>query len=213
MIWIKRAKLVGLLLVGTANGACSSGSDTLLGSDGSSASSGAGAGGRETLGEHPDRVPAPLGEPCVADDEWSPYFSGFSSKEVNIITLAPQCETQVCLLNHFQGRASCPYGQAPGAAGCLVPGGSVAVTVGVHPQLEARQTSVASICSCRCAGDGPGPYCTCPDSMQCEHVFDDIGVGDSNVPGSYCIPKGSQYDASQSTAVCVEGNCGPAHPY
>jgi hypothetical protein len=209
LIWIKRACAVAL--VGLAMGGCSS-SDKLLGSDGSTVSSAGGgaAGGAPSV---PLPTPAALGESCVGGDEWVPYFAGYAAKEVNVEDRAPQCESSICLINHFQGRASCPYGQAKGGTDCLLPDGTGTVVTPVQPQLQARQANVASICSCRCDGDGPGPYCTCPESMQCEPLVEDLHLGVGDLAGSYCIPKGSQYGSSQpSGPVCVEPNCGPAHP-
>ncbi len=162
--------------------------------------------------EIPPRVAAPLADPCIGDDEWSPYFAGYDAHEVNVQDGAEQCQTGICLVNHFQGRASCRYGQAAGAGDCFLPDGNTPVATAVSPQLEARQANVASICSCQCKGNGPGPYCTCPDSMQCENLVDDLQLGGGYLAGSYCIPKGSKYDASQLSSVCVEPNCGPAHP-
>lgn len=202
MIWISRVGVV-MVLVGLEVVGCSS-SDKLLGSDGLPVSSG------DVVTSA--TMPAALGEPCVASDENFRSFPGFSAKEVNIEDQATACESNICVINHFQGRTSCPYGQAAGAADCLVPDGSATVTAAVAPQLESRQANVASICSCRCDGDGPGPYCTCPDSMQCQHLVDDLHVGGSELAGSYCIPKGSQYDPQAATVDCVEPDCGPAHP-
>lgn len=53
-----------------------------------------------------------VGDPCVPEDEYYTTFSGYSVSEVNIESRSFQCETRVCLVNHFQGRVSCPYGQA-----------------------------------------------------------------------------------------------------
>jgi hypothetical protein len=147
----------------------------------------------------------------VSNDEYFPSFPGYDANEVNLDDHAAMCSTNLCLTNHFQGRASCPYGQVAGSSDCLVEGSKVPVSGAVQPQLVARQTAVASICSCHCAGAGPGPYCTCPDSMQCEHLVDDLGIGD--FAGSYCIPKGSQYDPTGDMSVCSKPNCGDAHPY
>jgi hypothetical protein len=158
-------------------------------------------------------VQAKLGEPCVSDDEYFPSFTGYDANEINLDDHAPTCSTNLCLQNHFQGRASCPYGQAGGSTDCLVAGSKVPVSGAVQAQLAMRPTSVASICSCQCAGEGAGPYCTCPDSMQCEHLVDDLGLGNSELAGSYCIPKGSQYDPAGDLSVCTEPNCGDAHPY
>jgi hypothetical protein len=135
----------------------------------------------------------PLGAPCISDDERRPNFAGHSASEVSIDDHAASCSTGMCIQNHFQGRVSCPFGQTQGGQDCLVDGGYDLVTVPVKPQLIARSERNASICSCQCAGSGPGPYCTCPESMQCEHLIDDLGIGTS-LAGSYCIPKGSQYD-------------------
>src|SRR6185369_7658533 len=53
--------------------------------------------------------------------------------EVNIESKSFQCETRVCLVNHFEGRVSCPYGQSDAdlaaepptsARRCRVPGTS-----------------------------------------------------------------------------------------
>lgn len=157
---------------------------------------------------------APVGDPCIANDEYRLGFSGYSVKEVNVDDHTSRCESGICLVNHFQGRASCPYGQTEGGGDCLAAGSYDSVTRPVRPQLEARQAALASICSCQCAGTGPGPYCTCPESMQCEHLVDDLHVGgDNNLAGSYCIPKGSQYDPQGSTAECSGSDCGAAHHY
>ncbi|HEY3664763.1 MAG TPA: hypothetical protein VGL19_02140, partial [Polyangiaceae bacterium] len=161
----------------------------------------------------PPGPPAQLGEPCVSDEEYLTGFPGNNAKELDLLTGETACASGVCLKNHFQGRASCPYGQAKGSTDCLVAGSRVPVSTVVPPQLVTRQANVASICSCRCAGDGPGPYCTCPESMQCEHLFDDLHLGHSENAGSYCIPKGSQYDPAGDMSECTEPNCGDAHPY
>jgi hypothetical protein len=53
------------------------------------------------------------------------------------------------------------------------------------------------ICSCRC--DGPDPsesYCDCPSDMECAPLvpYSDVPNTGSYV-GSYCIPRGTRYDA------------------
>jgi hypothetical protein len=55
---------------------------------------------------------AGVGDPCVPEDEYEAFFSGYALTEVNIESRSFQCETRVCLVNHFQGRVSCPYGQS-----------------------------------------------------------------------------------------------------
>jgi len=80
-----------------------------------------------------------VGDPCIPEEEYKQPFSGFSLSEVNVESRSFQCETRVCLVNHFQGRVSCPYGQTTAditgkqptdPARCRVPGttGEVCVT-------------------------------------------------------------------------------------
>ena len=52
-----------------------------------------------------------VGDPCIPEDEYQNEFGGYSVTEVNVESRSFQCETRVCLVNHFQGRVSCPYGQ------------------------------------------------------------------------------------------------------
>lgn len=52
-----------------------------------------------------------LGEPCVPAVEVDANFSGFTSGAVMVETRPRGCNSEVCLVQHFQGRVSCPYGQ------------------------------------------------------------------------------------------------------
>ena len=52
-----------------------------------------------------------VGDPCTPEQEYEPSFIGFDEKEVNVESKSFQCQTRICLANHFQGRVSCPYGQ------------------------------------------------------------------------------------------------------
>jgi hypothetical protein len=54
-----------------------------------------------------------VGDPCLPEDEYNADFAGFNLVEENIESRSFQCETRICLVNHFQGRVSCPAGQAP----------------------------------------------------------------------------------------------------
>ena len=124
--------------------------------------------------------PGGVGDPCTPELEYSAAFLGFNKQEVNTESESFQCLTRLCLVNHFQGRVSCPYGQqstgAPrsGAtscsdkgqspAGCCVPGTSGAIDgkdpvtkmapkegITVPPQCIDRTADKAVYCSCRCA--------------------------------------------------------------
>jgi hypothetical protein len=52
-----------------------------------------------------------VGDPCIPEDEYKENFPGFKLTEENIESRSFQCQTRICLVNHFQGRASCPRGQ------------------------------------------------------------------------------------------------------
>jgi hypothetical protein len=52
-----------------------------------------------------------VGDPCTPEQEYDPSFLGFAESEVSVESKSFQCETRLCLVNHFRGRVSCPYGQ------------------------------------------------------------------------------------------------------
>jgi hypothetical protein len=142
-------------------------------------------------------LPAPdnLGERCVPNLEQSAAFSGFSEREASLDHDA--CGDAVCLVNHFRGRVSCPYGQSEGESKCQAPGSGEPVTVPVSPQLLARTAARAVYCSCRCAGPEAGAdYCECPDGYECSEIVPSLGVGPASVTGSYCIKNGTAYSPS-----------------
>ena len=171
--------------------------------------------------------PGGVGDPCTPEDEYQQNFNGFQVTETNVESRSFQCETRLCLVNHFQGRVSCRRGQtsAQGAPysdpptnqaqnaewspKCSIPGTQVSTTdrasvdninVEVPPQLVDRQTDQAVYCSCRCDGpDANARYCECPEGFQCEPLVDDlkIGGGGGQLAGSYCIRAGSKYDTNK----------------
>ena len=161
-----------------------------------------------------------VGEPCVPEDEYQTRFSGFAVTEVNVESRSFQCETRLCLVNHFQGRVSCRLGQSESEATardadgkdaaawnpkCSIPGTAVNradrdsadnIRVAVPAQLKDRQAERAVYCSCRCDGpDKKARYCECPDGFQCEPLVDDLPVGNGGdqLAGSYCIRSGSKW--------------------
>ena len=57
-----------------------------------------------------------VGDPCIPDEEYDPTFQAFSLDDVNVESKSYVCLTRLCLVNHFQGRVTCPYGQATSGA-------------------------------------------------------------------------------------------------
>lgn len=175
-----------------------------------------------------------VGDPCTPEDEYDINFSGFSVEEVNVESRSFQCETRVCLVNHFQGRVSCPYGndassvnagknQKPG--NCFIPGSQDPIKVAVDPQIQTRQANNSVYCSCRCAGpDKNARYCDCPSGFACEKLVDKLPLGEgAQLAGSYCVREGTVYDKNDvvTSDTCLHTpptggapilTCGPQYP-
>jgi hypothetical protein len=148
---------------------------------------------------------ASLGASCVPLSEESTQFTGFAPGEVSVETGTLPCGGGACLVNHFQGRVTCPNGQSgpgqglDGAPACLAPGTCGAVAVEVQPQCANRPASQSVYCSCRCANvdgrtDDGATYCTCPITMACVQLVAGIGNAD-RIAGAYCIKAGTEYGA------------------
>ena len=159
--------------------------------------------------------PGGVGDPCTPEDEYNDTFSGYNAKEVNVESKSFQCETRLCLANHFQGRVSCKYGQAAPAedgtgASCHVPGNpSKPIKVNVDAQLVDRQADKAVYCSCRCDGeDKNARYCKCPSGYACTHLKDDLNLGAGQLAGSYCMRDGTGYTGNEATPCAPLGYTG-----
>ena len=162
-----------------------------------------------------------IGDPCVPEDEYQQYFSGYAITQVNLESRSFQCETRLCLVNHFQGRVTCPYGQPdpnmdnrPDWQRCHVPGTTDSanlIKVPVNKQFTKRLPADAVYCSCRCAGVDPeGRYCKCPTGFQCVSLLDYVErLGAKELAGSYCVKDGTEYiqgETDRGTA------CTPTNP-
>ena len=148
-----------------------------------------------------------IGDPCTPDREFDPTFRGFSQDGVFAESRSFSCESRICLVNHYRGRTSCPFGQdesgagiegKPGTdgtngSGCKVPGTNTAI-VGdksaanpsgkscVPPQCNDRTKGDSVFCSCRCANvsgktDDGANYCECPENFACEQLVASTGNG------------------------------------
>ena len=148
-----------------------------------------------------------VGDPCIPEQEFDTNFSGFDPGEVNVESHSFQCLTRLCLVNHFRGRVTCPYGQS-----CTTPANDNVVAT-VQPQCTDRTAGDAVYCSCRCANadgrtDDGANYCACPDSYECAQLVSPIGPGDQGLVGGYCIKKGTAYNPASACAL----SCDPSTP-
>ena len=216
-----------------------------------------------------------VGDPCIPEDEYKENFSGFKITEENVESRSFQCQTRICLVNHFQGRVSCPRGQyapvtcdpanpsactgdevcTPSVKGtactdvtqdcpqdegyvcdngqcqvfvcskpndpsrCYIPGTNTPVAVPVCGQCSNASKRDADIstpdsepnavyCSCRCGvaeGEDPNSdvnknfnFCSCPKGFVCEEIRKNVGLGDVQLSGKYCIREGSKYTTADS---------------
>jgi hypothetical protein len=119
-----------------------------------------------------------VGSPCVFDQEQRPDFRGFDEREVNIED-ARQAGGLACLANHFRGFVSRP-----------------------ESQCAERPAEATVYRSCRCANadgqtDDGAAYCACPDDFPCTPLVTEIGPPDT-ISGSYCIKRGTVYDATSA---------------
>lgn len=172
-----------------------------------------------------------IGDPCTPEQEYNADFLGFDEKQVIVESKSFQCRTRLCLVNHFRGRVSCPYGQglggeAPqGGSRCTIPGTETPIEgekdpvsgdfidrskqSKVLPQCIDRTADKAVYCSCRCAdinGERPSDqtFCDCPDGFTCERLVTSIDQGNEGLTGSYCIKTNTKFDQATS---CKQGEC------
>jgi len=176
-----------------------------------------------------------VGDPCTPEAEYSTSFTGFNVKEVSTESADYQCFSRLCLVNHFQGLVSCPYGQdgaqntewpgAPATApkGCSTPfihapvDGKASGTFvnpntmsAVQPQCLDRRADQAVYCSCRCANldgktDDGSVYCTCPSGFSCTQLYSSIGK-ETNANLTGAYCIKSNSDYNIDTS-CNSGNC------
>ncbi len=251
-----------------------------------------------------------VGDECTPEDEYKENFAGFKISEENIESRSFQCQSRICLVNHFQGRVSCPHGQAPpkncsngeactgeetctpagvlltdcdptpcGAKGanpancnnesglnaacgnrtcdkagfchcdaadcpegyycdnesklcsikvcsvpnddknrCYVPGTEIPIATEVCAQCAAsskRDALNAVYCSCRCGPPSEGAtdaddnfnFCECPENYVCQEIRKNVGLGDAQIAGKYCVKQGTQYTGKENCGK-VQGHWG-----
>jgi hypothetical protein len=148
-----------------------------------------------------------VGDPCTPEAEYSQAFLGFSFSEVNVESKSFQCQTRLCLANHFQGRVTCPYGQnstgtaagttafdgTPGTTACVTPISQAVTGVDSTGAVASPPAGVGGI-------GGPGavlPNCTdrtAENAVYCSCRCANID-GNTNDGANYCkCPTGFSCD-------------------
>lgn len=138
-----------------------------------------------------------VGDPCTPEQEYDPTFLGFAATEVSVESKSFQCQTRLCLVNHFQGRVSCPYGQdvtgapLPGTVACANdvprPDGSGAAcngqtkqnwgccAPGTNAPISGEDPSCTTVSPCAAAA-GTGTICNAKVPAQCSTRTADSAV-------------------------------------
>jgi hypothetical protein len=155
---------------------------------------------------------AVIGTPCVPSQESSATFDGFDSSEIELEPVPVKSGAPTCLVDHFQGLVTCPYGQsatgeAPGCASPCTTSSGAPVTGEVQPQCSNRLASKVVLWSCRCANpegktDDGDTYCACPAGLACTQLISSIGDAGANFAGGYCASSAETSGMESCGATC-----------
>jgi len=138
-----------------------------------------------------------VGDPCTPEDEYKESFAGFDLSEENIESRSFQCQTRICLVNHFQGRVSCPNGQDT-PVNCTDGGQN---TCNENPLDDGSGNAVPTTCQ---AG---GVIITDCDPTPCgEEGADPNNCNDPNLNGGNLACAGAVC-ADAGFCRCVSGGC------
>src|SRR4051812_33322949 len=106
-----------------------------------------------------------IGDPCTPEDEYDTQFPGFKVQQENIESRSFQCATRICLVNHFQGRVSCPRGQTlTDIVACSAKGDAIC---GDDAECVPSQTFAPECVTCAPGQDGCTPL-GCPMNLTCD---------------------------------------------
>jgi hypothetical protein len=132
-----------------------------------------------------------VGDPCTPEDEVSFRFSGFKESEDIIESRSFQCATRICLVNHFQGRVSCPLGQpspkdAQGLEGCTPKRDSKGNYVDGQGSCGADPNEPKVVQHCVQAGSF-SPSCDLTNGQDAANKFcAGLGAGGKCNPAGFC---------------------------
>jgi len=145
-----------------------------------------------------------VGDPCIPNDEFNAKYPGATEKGAQIEDRSFQCETRVCLIKHFRGRVSCPYGNNLGRGGS-VKDGQVTKKVPIsNPAYQGKPTTESDEAfeAGECYVPGTNVKVTAAVPPQCEERVDQVycscRCAGADKAAKYCeCPKG--YTCAQAT--------------
>jgi hypothetical protein len=183
----------------------------------------------QPIGKALSSQPGNIGDPCIPDPEKNFVFANFNLGETTLVSNDfNACETGLCLINHFQGRVSCPLGQAApkpcngpadattcdGGQACVEAG---TVTVYCDPAQAGQCEAYGGVCNaqrgaCDCSSDAQ-----CPEGTTCDVATKECKRYVCHAPGACQSPRATDEenagkacctpdtDMPVATAVC--GQC------
>jgi hypothetical protein len=193
----------------------------------------------ETIAPTPDAgLPADaIGTMCVPSSEANPAYPGSKVEILEIESHFDACASGVCLVNHFQGRVSCPLGQAAPAAcahpvdggcasascqtasasdaenagkSCCAEGSDLLVSTPVCGQCAGRSAAQSAYCSCRCGPADGDPAADGGTYCACPDGFACTPlVLYVGIPD----PNAGKYCIKQGTAYTGPDQCGTVRGY
>jgi hypothetical protein len=100
---------------------------------------------------------------------------------------------------------------------CYIPGTNDPVAVPVCGWCEKRTPEQAVYCSCRCGPPDTGAteaddnfnFCDCPEGFTCDEVRKNVGLGDAQIAGKYCVREGTQFTDEATDCGEVQGFWAP----
>jgi hypothetical protein len=165
--------------------------------------------------------PGALGDPCLPDLEKGSFFAGFSVAQLSVVSNDfNACQTGICLINHFQGRVSCPLGQAApepckgpnDLESC--PGGKKCVEAGVVPVfceagVAGQCDAYGGVCNtlkgaCECSADAH-----CPEGTTCDVATKECKRYVCQNPTAGCQSPEATDDENAGKACCTPGTTTP----
>jgi hypothetical protein len=136
-----------------------------------------------------------VGDPCTPEQEYVAHFTGFNIAEAYIESRSFQCATRLCLVDHFQGRVSCPLGQS--AADIKLCAGPGDTSCGPGSQCAAAET-FAPPCD---------PSVRCPNGLTCDP--DRRVCTCDSVRSPTLSLDGASYTCAYFDTSCVPGGAAP----